>query len=161
MLVLFERGLFLFGSFTKISGTQMPILGYAHIHYPCLILINPATSYTRSNLATEAPSVSKLPYWRYPLGILQKLVPLFGDEYFVPQLLQLLRGQALPSVIDNPAREAYMSRTAFTLLYELKFMPLDTLAWRFSQWLQTGCETVNKMLEVDCTSGGKPVHTLL
>jgi len=125
-----------------------------------LILINPATSYTRSNLATEAPSVSKLPYWRYPLGILQKLVPLFGDEYFVPQLLQILSGQALPSVINTPAREAYMGRTAFTLPYKLKFMPRDTLAWRLSQWLQTGCETVNKMLEEDCTSGVKSVTTL-
>jgi pimeloyl-ACP methyl ester carboxylesterase len=103
-----------------------------------LVLINPATCYDRSRLASEGPSVARLPEFLYPLGVI-RLLPLFADEYSLPQLLLILQSKALPSVIDTAAREAYMGRVAFSLPQKLKFMPRGTLRWRLEEWLETGC----------------------
>lgn len=109
-----------------------------------LVLINPATSYNRSNLAKEAPSVSKLPPFLYPFALLIKLVPLFTDAYALPQLLLMLQSKALPSIIDDAQREAYMGRQAFSLPQKLKFMPRETLQWRLEKWLTVGCNSIRR-----------------
>jgi len=104
-----------------------------------LVLINPATCYDRSQLATAGPPVAKTPFPFYALGLLSKLVPLFTDEFSLEQLFLILQAKALPSVIDNPCREAYMGRVALSLPTKLEFMPPTTLSWRLNEWLQTGC----------------------
>lgn len=104
-----------------------------------LVLINPATCYDRSQLATAGPPVAKTPLPFYLLGLFSKLVPLFTDEYSFKQLILILQAKALPSVIDNPCREAYMGRVALSLPTKLEFMPPATLDWRLNEWLQTGC----------------------
>ena len=104
-----------------------------------LTLINPATSYLSSKLAELGPPVSKLPALLYPLGILIQLVPLFVDQYQLPQLMMILQSKALPSVIDSADREAYMGRVALSLSQRLEFMPQETLKWRLEEWLTVGC----------------------
>ena len=104
--------------------------------------MNPATSYAGSALDLKAPSVAALPGPLYFFG-LASLLPLFVDQWQLPQLLKIASAQALPSVIDTPAREAYMGRVAFSLGDRLVTMPQDTLAWRLGEWLTTGCRTVN------------------
>jgi len=107
-----------------------------------LVLINPATCYDRSKLAADGPKVAALPGLLYPFGLL-RLIPLFTDKYAIPQLLLILQSKALPSVVNNPEREAYMGRTAFSLPSKLKFMPQDTLKWRLEEWLQKGCKAIS------------------
>jgi pimeloyl-ACP methyl ester carboxylesterase len=104
-----------------------------------LILINAATCYDRSKLAIEGPKVSQLHDFTYPFGLISRLLPLFIDKYSMAQLLLILQAKALPSVIDNSCREAYMGRVAFSLPFLLKFMPKETLQWRLSSWLDAGC----------------------
>ena len=108
-----------------------------------LVMINPATSYKRSNLYERATPVAQLGFLQYIFGLLE-LLPMFVDKYQFPQLLLMLSSEALPSVIDTDAREAYMGRTAFSLGEKLKFMPRDTLAWRLEEWLEKGCCIMTK-----------------
>jgi len=104
-----------------------------------LVLINPATCYDRSQLAAKGPSIAKLPSLLYPFG-LTTLLPLFTDTYSVEQLLLILQAKALPSVIDDPIRESYMGRVAFSLPTKLEYMSQGTLTWRLKEWLDAGCE---------------------
>ena len=110
-----------------------------------MTLINAATCYDRSKLAAEAPLVADLNPLLYPIGLL-KLLPLFADEYSAKQLLLILQAKALPSVIDNAQREAYMGRVAFSLPTVLPTMPQETLQWRLSQWLEIGCVRMSTRL---------------
>ena len=107
-----------------------------------LTLVNPATSFLQSPLAQVGPMVasSSKNFVTYAFGVFQKLVPMFLDEFQMPQLLLILSAKALPSVIDTPQREAYMGRVALSLPSTLKFMPQSTLQWRLQEWLQVGCQ---------------------
>ena len=115
------------------------------INFQGLTLINAATCYDRSRLAAEGPPVTRLPKFLYVFGIL-KLLPMFLDEVSFPQLLAIVQGNALPSLIDNPTREAYMGRFALALPTMLKFMPQETFQWRLEEWLVTGCQRMEKTL---------------
>jgi len=115
----------------------------ANVDLQGLVLINPATCYDRSQLATAGPPMAKTPFPFYVLGLFSKLVPLFTDEFSLEQLLLILQAKALPSVIDNPCREAYMGRVALSLPTKLEFMPPTTLSWRLNEWLQTGCAALS------------------
>lgn len=84
-----------------------------------LVLINPATSFATSTLARKMPGISRLPRLLYPLG-LTSLLPLFLDDHQLPQMARIVFGDALPSVIDTPAREAYMGRCATAPIASLK-----------------------------------------
>jgi hypothetical protein len=75
------------------------------------------------------------------------LLPLFTDEYSFKQLLLLLQAKGLPSVIDTPAREAYMGRVAFSLPRKLEYMPQGTLQWRLTEWLEVGCAKMESKLQ--------------
>lgn len=119
------------------------------IHLQGIVLINPATCYHESNLAKYGPPVTKVSSWLYPLEVF-KLLPLFTDEYAIPQLSLILQAKALPSVIDDEQKEAYLGRTAFSIPNKLKFMPQDTLRWRLEEWLSRGCTMIQmkeKMLQ--------------
>jgi pimeloyl-ACP methyl ester carboxylesterase len=113
-----------------------------------LTLVNPATCYTISQLAQLGPAVAAIQSpATYTLSFIRNLLPLFLDDYQIPQLLLILSAKALPSVIDTPQREAYMGRVALSLPSTLKFMPQPTLQWRLNQWLQVGCEGTQKRLQ--------------
>ena len=111
-----------------------------------VVLINPATCYNTSNLAKLGPNVAEGSSLLYPFKLLSML-PLFTDEYALPQLMKILQGEGLPSVIDTPAREAYMGRVAFSLPSKLKYMPQETLKWRLNQWLTKGCDLIQSKEE--------------
>lgn len=110
-----------------------------------LVLINPATCYDRSSLASRGPAVANMPGLAYPFGLMQ-LLPLFADAFSFEQLLLILQAKALPSVIDTPAREAYMGRVAFSLPTKLEYMSQGTLKWRLEQWLEVGCARIESRL---------------
>lgn len=113
-----------------------------------LTLVNPATCYAISQLARLGPTVAAIQSpAAYALSFIRNLLPLFVDDYQLPQLLLILSAKALPSVIDTPQREAYMGRVALSLPSTVKFMPQPTLQWRLHQWLQTGCERIQKRLQ--------------
>jgi hypothetical protein len=118
--------------------TAVSIKNDPSINLKGLILINPATCYDRSKLAVEAPKVAALPSGLYIFGLL-RLVPLFTDEYSLGQLLLILKAEALPSVIDNETREAYMGRVAFSLPFVLPFIDQAALNFRLTEWLAEGC----------------------
>lgn len=129
---------------TAISIQQQNAV-YSSIHEQInlqgIVTINPATCYDRSNLAKFGPPVANTNPFIYPIAILS-LLPLFTDEMALPQLLLILQGKGLPSVIDNANREAYMGRMAFSLPNKLKFMPQETLKWRLEEWLTKGCQLI-------------------
>jgi pimeloyl-ACP methyl ester carboxylesterase len=138
-----KRPIYLVGeSFGGILASEVALMllkeqkGYVNLKG--LVLINAATCYDRSSLASNGPSVAKLPGLLYPFGLLQML-PLFADAFSFEQLLLILQAKALPSVIDTPAREAYMGRVAFSLPTKLGYMSQDTLQWRLEEWLEVGC----------------------
>lgn len=110
-----------------------------------LVLINAATCYDRSRLAAEGPPLIRLPKLLYVFGIL-RLLPMFLDEISLPQLLAIVQGNALPSLIDSPSREAYMGRFALSLPFLLKFMPQETFQWRLEEWLKIGCRRMETTL---------------
>lgn len=111
-----------------------------------MTLINAATCYDRSKLASMGPTVAKLPQILYPFGLI-RLLSLFTDEFSFESLLLILQAKALPSVIDNTQREAFMGRIAFSLPQKLQYMPQQTLYWRLTEWLETGCATMATRLE--------------
>ena len=102
-----------------------------------LTLINPATCYYRSRLAIDGPVVADSHPWFYYFNLV-RLLPLFTDEYSFDQLLMILRGEALPSVIDDALRESYLGRVAFSLPFVIPVMKQGTLRWRLSEWLEKG-----------------------
>jgi pimeloyl-ACP methyl ester carboxylesterase len=107
-----------------------------------LILVNPATSYLRSCL----PALQDV---QYVISLVTKLVPLFLDKgKAIQQLITILSSKGLPSVVNNPQREAYMGRVAFDLPNRLKFMPKDTLKWRLEEWLEWGCGVFEDRLDM-------------
>jgi pimeloyl-ACP methyl ester carboxylesterase len=136
-----KRPVYLIGeSFGGIlaSDVALSLLKDKAINLMGLVMINAATCYDRSKLASMGPSVAELPEWLYPIG-LARLLPLFNDDVSFSQLLLILLSKALPSVIDSEAREAFMGRVAFSLPQKLKYMPQKTLQWRLREWLETGC----------------------
>ena len=118
-----------------------------------LILINPATSYLRSNLYERGPAVANDngPTWssvRYVSSWMSRLVPLLLDKgRAFRQLMVILSSKGLPGVVNSPMREAYMGRVAFDLPNRLKFMPKETFKWRLEEWLEHGCRKVERTLE--------------
>ena len=125
-----------------------------------LILVNPATSYLRSNLYRIAPSIVQqnnnnsnglfiIDDLRYTIALFTRLMPLFTDKgQSLRQLYTILSSNGLPSVINTPAREAYMGRVAFTLFDRIAFMPIETLRWRLDEWLEWGASIFEDRLDM-------------
>ncbi|CAB9499879.1 expressed unknown protein [Seminavis robusta] len=130
---------------TEDSSSSSSNNSHNNINLQGLVLVNAATCFDRSRLAAEGPPVGELPPMLYFFGIL-KLLPMFLDKISLPQFLAIIQGKALPSLIDNPMREAYMGRLAFALPFLLKFMPQDTFLWRLEQWLSVGCKRMETQL---------------
>jgi pimeloyl-ACP methyl ester carboxylesterase len=144
------RSVYLIGeSFGGILASEVALTLLGREDSPALkgmALINAATCYDRSKLASEGPGVAQLHPLVYPAGLL-KMLPLFLDEYSMDQLLLILRGESLPSLIDDEIREAYMGRVALSLPSVLKFMPQGTFRWRLNEWLETGCTRMASRLD--------------
>ena len=139
------------------SAVTLRLKERAEIDISGLVLINPATCYDRSKLKSLAPPVAQLPMPQYLYGLM-KLLPLFVDKYQFPQLLLMLSSEALPSIIDSPAREAYMGRIAFSLADKLKFMPRETLQWRLTKWLDEGSQVMTTdRLQILGENGGEVI----
>jgi pimeloyl-ACP methyl ester carboxylesterase len=117
------------------------------IDFDGLVLINPATCYNQSKLAKSGPPIANGFPLLYPINLMS-MVPLFTDDYALPQLIKILQADGLPSVIDTPEREAYMGRVAFSLPTKLKFMPQQTLKWRLEEWLTSGCNSIQSKEEI-------------
>jgi len=128
------------------SEVALELSNKEHIELGGLILVNPATSYLRSSLYELGPSIANakplfpiISNVQYVYSLMTKLVPLFLDESrAIQQLITILTSKGLPSVVNNPQREAYMGRVAFDLGNRLKFMPKETLKWRLEEWLEWG-----------------------
>jgi pimeloyl-ACP methyl ester carboxylesterase len=138
-----SRPLYLMGeSFGGILALEVSLaLHERKINFAGLVLINPATCYKTSNLAISGPPVANGSPILYPINLMS-LIPLFTDDYALPQLIKILQAEGLPSVIDTAQREAYMGRVAFSLPSKLKFMPQNTLKWRLEEWLMKGCDSI-------------------
>jgi pimeloyl-ACP methyl ester carboxylesterase len=144
-----RRPIYLAGeSFGGILASKVALLlqSKQNINLKGLTLINPATSYNRCALREKGQSTTKLPGLLYPFGLI-KLLPLFTDEFSFQQLLLILSADALPSVIDTPAREAYMGRVAISLPFKLEYMPQQTLNWRLTEWLEKGCQEMEQTMK--------------
>jgi pimeloyl-ACP methyl ester carboxylesterase len=142
-----------------------------------LILVNPATSYLRSNLYKLAPTIVNnsnknnkknnknqnkknqesilhpvaeiIDNLQYSIAIVTKLIPLFTDNgQSLRQLVTILSSHGLPSVINTPCREAYMGRVAFTLFDRIAFMSKETLHWRLEEWLEWGASIFEDRLDM-------------
>ena len=144
-----QQTIYLLGeSFGGILATEvaLELSNKEHIELGGLILVNPATSYLRSSLYELGPSIANakplfpiLSNVQYVFSLVTKLVPLFLDEgRAIQQLITILTSKGLPSVVNNPQREAYMGRVAFDLGNRLKLMPKETLKWRLEEWLEWG-----------------------
>jgi len=141
-----QQTIYLLGeSFGGILSTEvaLELSNKEHIELGGLILVNPATSYLRSSLYELGPPIANanpiLSNVQYVYSLMTKLVPLFLDEgRAIQQLITILTSKGLPSVVNNPQREAYMGRVAFDLANRLKFMPKETLKWRLEEWLEWG-----------------------
>lgn len=148
-----KRKLYLAGeSFGGIVASEVALTlletkgrGTKNVDLQGLVLINPATCYDRSQLAAKGPSIASLPPLLYPFG-LAGLLPLFSDAYSFEQLILILSAKALPSVIDDPVREAFMGRVAFSLPSKLEYMNQGTLEWRLEEWLSMGCEKMESRM---------------
>ncbi|KAL7581423.1 hypothetical protein ACA910_022005 [Epithemia clementina (nom. ined.)] len=134
-----------FGGILALDVTLTILRTRPYISLQGLCLINAATCYDRSRLAAEAPAVAKYPWWLYTFGLL-KLLPLFADEYSLDQLLLILRAEALPSLVDNETREAYMGRVALSLPFVIPFLDQAVLKWRLTEWLSYGCNLMLSQL---------------
>ncbi|GMI49547.1 hypothetical protein ScalyP_jg501 [Parmales sp. scaly parma] len=95
-----------------------------------LILVNPATSYGTSALKEQGAIAANSSNFFSYIANLINLLPLFTDQHSFNQLFQILGGSNVPSIIDTPAKEAYLGRYAFNLWKKLKFMPQSTLIFR-------------------------------
>ena len=141
---------------TEVAATLQSNQQYRNfVRLEGLILVNPATSYLRSELYRLGPPIANSKWARpieifpYILGLSTKLVPLFLDEGLaLRQLVTILSSKGLPAVLNTPLREAYMGRVALTLASRLKFMPKDTLKWRLREWLEWGNAVFEDRLEV-------------
>lgn len=140
-------------------NSSSPANDVGRVNLQGLTLINAATCYDRSRLASEGPQVASLSRWLYPVGLI-KLLPMFLDEYSFAQLLLTLQAKALPSVIDNPCREAYMGRVAFSLPFVLPFMTQPTFLWRLTEWLANGCARLTAPIS-SSSSSSPPILTQL
>jgi pimeloyl-ACP methyl ester carboxylesterase len=126
-----------------------------------LVLVNPATSYRRSALATIGPLCASLsglllaPLYMLSLVALAALV--LTPAYQAPSFLSTITGQKATELNNNPYREAFVGRVAMgaylgtqseqlaigPLLAIQIFAPAD-LRFRLSEWLAHGADLVSE-----------------
>ena len=128
-----------------------------------LVLVNPATSYERSALATIGPACARLTgvlYPLYPLSLLLLAQLVLTPRTQAPPMLSMLLSQKIPSILCSPHREAFLGRVALSAFLGRRgaglsigevlkidvFKPED-LDFRLRAWLQPGAAHANALLE--------------
>ena len=81
-----------------------------------LVLVNPATSYERSNLARFGPICAGLQgpllYPLYILSLLGFAALVLTPTYQAPAFISMLAATKIPTLLNNPYREAWLGRVA-------------------------------------------------
>eukprot|EP00520_Triparma_pacifica_P004793 CAMPEP_0118660902 /NCGR_PEP_ID=MMETSP0785-20121206/15964_1 /TAXON_ID=91992 /ORGANISM="Bolidomonas pacifica, Strain CCMP 1866" /LENGTH=272 /DNA_ID=CAMNT_0006554247 /DNA_START=53 /DNA_END=868 /DNA_ORIENTATION=- len=93
------------------------------------VLINPATSYPRSNLRSTLSKILSLPPYLHPV-LLPSTLPLFVDFNQILSLILIISSRYIPSPLCTREREAYMGRVATGLWNTIEYMDRDTMKWR-------------------------------
>ncbi len=70
----------------------------AKISLDGLVLINPATCYDKSNLHDAGPPIANGSPILYPFSLMT-IIPLFTDDYALPQLIKILQAKGLPRLV--------------------------------------------------------------
>lgn len=109
------------------AGALVALRVHQDVRARGVILVNPATSYRRSNLRAAAIAGK-------PLGGLFFASDAAGLGW---QLLRIFAGFELPAVIDSAEREAYMGRIALSLPRR-RLPDAATIQWRLEHWLEAG-----------------------
>ena len=125
-----------------------------------LVLVNPATSYERSALKTFGPVCASLKgpalFPLYVLSLVAFASLVLTPAYQAPAFISMLASTKLPSLLNNPYREAFLGRVALAaflgidgkgldigpLLAIEVFAPED-LDFRLREWLKEGARLVN------------------
>jgi len=124
-----------------------------------VVLVNPATSYSRSILSSVGPACAQLPQPLYALSLLL-LAALVLEPAQLPAFVMLILALRQPALLGTPARGAFLGRVALSailgvasgprfaigdLLRPSIFGPAD-LAFRLSEWLELGAAAVEPSL---------------
>ena len=121
-----------------------------------LVLVNPATSYRRSALATFGPLCASLSGPLYALSLVAFAAFVLTPAYQAPSFLATITAQKATELNNNPHREAFVGRVAMGAYLGVKspqlaigpllaidvFAPED-LAFRLSEWLAYGADLVD------------------
>ena len=128
-----------------------------------LVVVNPATSYRRSALATVGPVCGALSgpflYPLYLVSLVALAALVLTPATQAPAFLALLASLKSPTLLANPYRESYLGRVALSaflgqrgpgleigsLLAINVFAPED-LAFRLSEWLAPAADVANEAL---------------
>lgn len=126
-----------------------------------LVLVNPATSYHRSALATVGPLCASLsgPLLAplYALSLVLLAAYIFTPMYQAPSFIATITAKKATELNNNPHREAFVGRVAMgaylgmrseqlaigPLLAPDVFEPED-LSFRLKEWLAYGADSVNE-----------------
>ena len=86
-----------------------------------LVLVNPATSYERSNLARFGPICAALQgpllYPLYILSLLGFAALVLTPTYQAPAFISMLAATKIPTLLNNPYREAWLGRVDASKLF--------------------------------------------
>ena len=146
---------------TALERTNRPDTRQASAEIKGVILVNPATSYSRTNWARFGQLITKLPQPFYslsllPIGLL--LVDAGQIQSMIIDAFGRLRKSSSPSPSpeDQRARMAALGLSLFQieffsaalpmLIERLNLLPAPCLEWRLLQWLGAGSEMVEPQL---------------
>ena len=94
-----------------------------------LVLVNPATSYERSNLARFGPICAALQgpllYPLYILSLLGFAALVLTPTYQAPAFISMLAATKIPTLLNNPYREAWLGRVALGAFLGLRAPGLE------------------------------------
>lgn len=127
-----------------------------------LVLVNPATSFERSALASVGPACASmtgplLPL--YPLSLLALAALVLTPVSQAPAMLSMLASKKIPATLCSEPREAYLGRVALSAflgqrgpglaigeLLALDFFAPDAMRFRLESWLAVGAAQANALL---------------
>ena len=86
----------------SFGGALATVVAQQALHVEGVVLVNPATCYAESALASKAPPILELPAWAYYVG-LASLLPLFVDRHGVRALFDIVTNKRLSLIhISEP-----------------------------------------------------------
>lgn len=157
---------------SKLEEQEQPSTTLAGV-----VVVNPATSYRRSALATLGPICASLSgpllYPLYLLSLVALAALVLTPQTQAPAMIATLASLKTQALLCNPYRESYLGRVALSaflgrrgrgfeigpLLAIQTFAPED-LAFRLSAWLAPGADVANAALP-GLRSGSTPMLALV